>query len=335
MIPLSRRSALGLAAALALPVAARADQGELRISKQFGISYAPMAIMEARGLVEKHARAGGMGDLKVSWMQLTGGAPTNDALISGNLDIATGGVGPMLTLWARTRSSLKVRALASLNSMPLFLTTILPGVKSVRDFPADARIALPAVGISIQAVTLRMACAQAFGEAEWGRLDAQTVSMGHPDALASMLSGRSEITAHFGSPPFQEQELQDPRVSRVLSSYDVLGGPASFNLAWASTKFMEGNPVLARAFLAGLEEALAMIRDEPRAAAQLWIDSERSRLPPEMAVGILTAPDNVYTTTPQNVVKYAEFMARTGSIKEKPASWRDLFFEGLHDRQGS
>jgi NitT/TauT family transport system substrate-binding protein len=34
-------------------------------------------------------------------------------------------------------------------------------------------------------------------------------------------------------------------------------------------------------------------------------------------------------------MKYAEFMARVGSIKAKPASWKDLFFPPLHAAAGS
>lgn len=329
------RWCLVLMAALVPAAAARAEVSELRISKQFGVSYAPMAIMEQMHLVEAHAKALGVPDLTVSWLQLTGGAPTNDALISGNLDIATGGVGPMLTIWARTRTNFRVRGLAALNSMPLYLNTTDPTVKTIRDFTPQSRIALPAVRVSIQAVTLQMAAAHAFGQAEFNKLDALTVSMGHPDAMGVMLSGHSEITAHFGSAPFQEIELQDPRVHRVLSSFDVLGGPATFNTAWATSRFVQQNPHVVQAFMDALEEAEALIKSDPKRGAQIWIDVEKSRLPLDLIVKIMTNPENVFTTTPQNVLKYATFMAAVGTIKEAPANWQDLFFETMHGRQGS
>ncbi len=331
---ITRRGVLALAA-LAPATAARAEVRELRISKQFGIGYAAMAIMEEQHLVEAHAKALGVPDLTVSWLQLTGGAPTNDALISGNLDIATGGVGPLLTIWARTRTNLGVRGLAALNSMPLYLNTTDPAVKTVRDFTPRSRIALPAVRISIQAVTLEMAAAQAFGQAEFSKLDALTVSMGHPDAMVAMLSGHNEVNAHFGSAPFQEIELQDPRVHRVLSSFDVLGGPATFNTAWATSRFVQQNPLVVQAFMGALEEAHALIRSDPDRAARIWSDVEKSRLPPDLIVKIMTNPENVFTTTPQNVLKYATFMAAVGTIKEAPANWQDLFFDTMKGRQGS
>ncbi len=333
--------ALGrIAAALVLAVVATGsvaaqEAKEIRISKQFGISYLPLTLMEALQLVEKQAKAAGLGEVKASWMQLTGGAPTNDALISGNLDVAGGGVGPMLTIWARTRGNIGVRAIASLNSMPLYLVSNNPKVKTIKDLTEADRIGMPAVKISIQAVTLQMAAEQMFGAGHSGDLDKLTVSMGHPDALAALMAGRSEITGHFGSPPFQEQELLDPRMTKVLNSYDVLGGPATFNLVWATDKFHKENPKLFAAFLAALEEAMSFINANRSEAAKLWIKAENSKLPQDFVEKVLANPEYVFTTAPQNVMKYAEFMHRTGAIKEKPASWKDLFFDDLHGKQGS
>ena len=62
----------------------------------------------------------------------------NEALISGNLDFASGGVGPLVTIWARTQGNLKVKGVSSLNSMPLYLNSINPGVKTIKDFAQKA-----------------------------------------------------------------------------------------------------------------------------------------------------------------------------------------------------
>ena len=95
--------------------------------------------------------------------------------------------------------------------MPLYLDTRNPDVKTIKDFTDKDKIALPAVKVSIQAVTLQMAAEQAFGDGQQDRLDPLTVSMSHPDAQTALLSGQSEITAHFGSPPFQYQQLAAAR----------------------------------------------------------------------------------------------------------------------------
>jgi tartrate dehydratase beta subunit/fumarate hydratase class I family protein len=203
----------------------------VRFAEQFGIGYLPLSIMQDMKLVEKQAQAQGLGQVTVEWTKLTGGAPINDALISGQIDIAAGGVGPLLTIWAKTRGSLNVKGVAALNSMPLYLNTINPNVATIKDFTEKDRIALPSVKVSIQAVTLQMAAEKVFGEGKYDQFDALTVSMSHPDGFTNMMSGKSEITGHFTSAPFMYQELEDKRVKRVLSSYEVIGGPATFNLA--------------------------------------------------------------------------------------------------------
>lgn len=338
MTSLSRRSTLlaGIAT-LAAPSLARAQTeiSEVRVAKQFGISYLPLIVMEEQQLIEKHARAAGIANLRVSWPQFAGGAPINDALIGGNLEFAGGGVGPMITLWARTRANLGVRAVACLNSMPLYLNTVNPAVRSIRDFTERDRIALPAVRVSIQAVTLAMACEQVFGAGQHARLDNLQVSMSHPDAQAALLSGRSEITAHFGSPPFQNQQLQDARVRRVLSSYEVLGGPSTFNLMWTTARVRQQNPRVYRAFMAALDEALAFINGDKAGAAALFIRAENSRLSQDFVLGLLNDGENIFTKTPQRIMTYADFMHRVGIAPAKPDRWQDLFFEELHGAQGS
>jgi NitT/TauT family transport system substrate-binding protein len=243
--------ALGFAASCLLSVPATAQEAkELRIAKQFGISYLPITVLEERKLIEKHVKAAGLGDIKIEWSRLSAGAPMNDALISGSLDLAAGGVGPLVTIWARTKGNMNVKGVSAINSMPLYLNTINPAVKTIKDFTDNDRIALPAVKVSIQAVTLQMAAEKLLGKHD--ALDRLTVSMSHPDGMAAMMSGKSEITAHFSSAPFQYQQLDDPKVKRVLSSYEVLGGPATFNTIWTTSAFRDKNPKTYKAFVAAL-----------------------------------------------------------------------------------
>ena len=308
---------------------------EIRVAKQFGISYLPITVMESQQLIEKHAKAAGLGDIKVTWAQFSSGQPMNDALLSNSLDVVSGGVGPLLTIWARTKGNLNVKGIAALNSMPLYLNTINPAVKTIKDFTDKDRIALPAVKVSIQAVILQMAAEAAFGPGKQDVLDQLTVSMAHPDANNAMMSGKSEVTAHFGSPPFQYSQLEDARVHRVLNSYEVMGGPGIFNALWTTQRFHDSNPKLYGAFLAALEEAMSIINKDHAGAAQIYIKSDDPKASPALIQRILDDKENVFTTTPQQVLKYAAFMHRTGAIKELPQSWKDVFFPEVHGKEGS
>lgn len=330
------RMLLLCAAVLALvttAVAARAETSEVKIAPSYGIAYLPLVVMEQNRLLEKHAKSAGLGDIKVSWVTISGGAGMNDALLSGNVDFVSGGIPPFSLLWGKTRGG--VKGVSALSAMPIFLNTRNPNIKSIRDFGAQDRIALPAVKSSAQAIFLQMAAEQAFGEGNYARLDAQTVSMSHPEATALILSGKGEIDSHFTAPPFQYRQLEQPGIRTILNSYDVLGGPATLFMLWSTAKFHDANPRTYAAFLAALAEANEFIAHDKRAAAELYLKKSKDKTSPENILKMLNDPQTQFTATPQNVMKTVLFMHKTGTLKTRPESWKDLFFPEIHRLPGS
>lgn len=328
-------SLFAAAAVLAYSAAnANAETRTVRVAKQFGVSYLPLSVMEEKGLIEAEGKKLGL-DLKTEWLRFTGGPPMNEAIVSGNLDFASGGVGPLVTAWARTHNNIKIKGIAAINAMPLFLNTIKPEIKTIKDFTEKDRIALPAVKVSIQAVVLQMAAEKAFGKGQEHKLDQWTVSLSHPDGLAQMMSGKSEITAHLTSAPFQYEELKDKRVHKVLDSYEVLGGPHTFNSVWATAKLYEGEPKVVQAFLAALEESMKYIKSDPDGAAKLWVKNTNSKLPVEEVARIIKLPENEWTMTPKKTMVFADYMSRVGMIPVKPESWKDIYIKNIHNLPGS
>jgi NitT/TauT family transport system substrate-binding protein len=208
-------------------------------------------------------------------------------------------------------------------------------VKTIADFTDADRIAMPAVKVTIQAVVLEMAAAQAFGQANFDKLDHLTVSLSHPDAYTALMSFKSEIDAHFTSAPFQYQELDDPRIHRVLNSYDVLGGPHSFNVVWAAQRFHDSHPKEYAAFLAALDRAQKSIVANPEHAAELYIRNEHSKEDAAKITALIRLPENQWTMVPLRTMQFAIFMNQTGAVPTKPDSWKDLFFADIHDLQGN
>jgi NitT/TauT family transport system substrate-binding protein len=310
-----------------------AETTTLRIAQQFGIAYLPLIVAKEKGLIEKSVEKAGLPAPAIEWVKLSGAAAMNEALISGSLDFASAGIAPLITAWAKTKGTANVIGVAALGSMPNVLTTTNPNVKSLKDFTENDRIALPAVKIGFQPQVLQMAAEKELGQ--FDKLDALTVSMPHPDATAALLSGKSEITAHFTSPPFVQQQLKDSRVHKVLSSYDVLGGPHTFNVLYTTAAFGDANPKTVAAIIAALEEANGWIASDPRGAAELYIKAEGSKLAPDFVEAIIRDPDVKFTVAPQKAEAFAEFQYRVGTIKVKPASWKDLFYGELHSRSGS
>ena len=324
------------AAALALALPAQAQVPEIRLAKQFSMGYLQLNVMEHERLIEKHAKALGIPEVKVSWLTFNGPAAVNEALISGNIDIASGGVPGLLVLWARTKgTSNEVRGISALSSQPFLLNTRDKNVKTIKDFKDSDRIAVPAVKVSVQAITLQMAAAKAWGEKEFAKLDSQTVSMSPPDATVALMKGGSEVTAVFSVPPFQYQQLENPDIHTVLNSFDVMGGSHTFTVAWCFSAFRDKNPVLYKALIEALKEATDIVNKDKAKAAGYWIEDSKSKLKPEMVGKIVSGPQVHWTIVPENTIKYADFMSGVGTLKVKASSWKEYFFPEIYDQNGS
>ena len=315
---------------------ARAEPKELRISRGFGIHYLALYVMEHQHLIEKYAVAAGLGEIKVDWRAIDGGNVINDAMLAGALDIASTGVPGFLTLWAKSKGSprAEIIGLGAAGAGSLWLNTRNPNVKTLADFSEKDRIAVPGIKTSFAAVVLQMAAAQSFGIENYAKLDTLTVGISHPDALAAMIGGKSEINSHFCSPPFSYLELEDPSIHRVVNSVDVTG-KLTIIMAFTTRAFHDANPKITKAFVQALGEATEFIGRNQHEAARIYVELAKGKATEAEIVRILEDPDTNFTLTPAGVMKYADFMARAGTIRTKAGSWKELFTPLVHDRPGS
>src|SRR5215468_10716712 len=175
---------------LAAPQAAFAEATTLRVAQQFGVAYMQFMVMEDQKLIEKHAKAAGLGDITVEFNQFRSSDVMNDALISGSVDFVSLGIPGLITIWSKTKGTIDVKASTGLNVSPLMLMVRDPAIKSLRDFKDNQKIAMPAVKVSMQAILLQMAAAKEFGIDKFNALDHLTVSMAHPAAFDQHRPGR-------------------------------------------------------------------------------------------------------------------------------------------------
>lgn len=307
----------------------------LHFAQEYGVGYLPLMVLRHNHLVQKYAKQEGISNVKLSWSTFGGGSAMNAALLSGSLDFASGGVAPLLKIWSATKGSLNVHGVAALNSMPNLLNTTNPKLHSIADLTNKDRIGLPAVKVSIQAITLEMAAAQRWGDKHYAKLDHLTVSMKHPEAMAALLGGGGEIDCDFTAPPYSEEELEHSKVHTILNSYKVLGGKSTFNVLWTSEKFYKHHPKLYKAVFKALQASDRFIKAHPNKAAEIYIQEEHSKLPKSLIEKIVRSPQNQFTTTPKNIMKYARFMHKTGTIKHLPSSWKQVFFKPVWSEPGS
>ncbi|SMO85016.1 ABC transporter substrate-binding protein [Paracoccus laeviglucosivorans] len=333
-----RKSVGGIIAILAgtiLANSATAEEGKLRIAEQFGVVYLLLNIAKDQQLVEKHGWEQGI-DIAVEYLQLSGGSAINDALLSGNVDVAGAGVGPMFTIWDRTKGAHGVKGVASLGNFPNYLVSNRPEVKTIADLTDQDRIALPAVGVSMQARTLQMASAKLWGDDAFDKLDTLSVALPHPEAAAAIISGGTEITTHFGNPPFQEQELaSNPDAHVILNSYDVFGGPATSSLLYATTDFYEDSPKTYQALLGALDEAAKFATDHPEEAADTYLRVSGAKIDRDLLLGVLKSDEVTFKVEPQNTLGLGQFLHRVGAIRNEPAQLSDYFFDDPRISGGS
>ena len=316
-----------LAAALIVPKAALAEANIVRVAKQFGIGYMQYMVMQELKLVEKHAKAAGL-DVTTEWATFRSSDVMNDALISGSVDFVSLGVPGIITIYSKTKGTAsEVKGVMGLNVSPLMLLVRDPAIKSLKDFKDTHRIALPAVKVSNQAIILQMAAVKEFGDAKFNALDHLTVSMSHPDATAAMLGGQSEITANFSSAPLQYRQMKNPNVKLLINSKDLfLDDPMSFNIVAATSKFRAENPKLYAAFVAGMKEATDIINADKRKGAEIYLKSTGEKTSVDDIMDVLADKDIIYNNKVGGIRTFVNFMAKTGTLKNPPADWKDMFF---------
>jgi NitT/TauT family transport system substrate-binding protein len=312
-----------------IAVSGNAEVNEIRIpTGAGGVGFLPLLVMEKYQLIEKHAK------VKVHWINIGGPAVMNDALLSGSADFITAGPPAFITLWDRTLASAKVKGVAAMSSMPMYLNTRADHLKKLDDVTDKDKIAVTAIKVSIPSIVMQMYAKQRYGQPT--RFDKFTVTMTHPDAVIALLAGSSAVDAHFTSPPFAQREKKDARVRTIMLSDDVMGGSTTFTMVSTTTKFRDQNPKVYAAVLQAIDEANRMIAADKKSAAELLLASTNDK---GFSVGeildVLGDPRVKFTTTPENVMKYADFMHSIGSIKNRPASWKDLFFREIHGAPGS
>jgi len=313
---------------------ARAEVSEITITRGDGIPFLPLMVMEKFKLAEKRAEAAGA-KLKVNWVNISGSGSVNDALLSGSAHFISGGPPGMLTLWDRTKGKIDVRGVGTISSLPMYLNTKAPHLKSIDDVTDKDRIAVTGVKISIPSIIMQMHARKKYGEAQTFRFDPFTSPFRHADGLAALMSGSAGVTAHFTSAPFHQREIKDPAVRTIFTTKEVMGGATTMGMMVATEKFQAANPGVVKAVTDALDEAQQYIVKNKAEAVEILLPTLGSGWNADEVRAILDDPDVIFTLTPLNVKTYADFMADIGSLKNRLGSWKDFFFEHVHHLPGS
>jgi NitT/TauT family transport system substrate-binding protein len=333
-----RAAAVSIAAVaiwLAAAGLARAEVSDVKIALQNGSNYLPLIVMRDHKLVEKHLAAKGLGATTVTWAKFSGPAAIVDSFLAGALHFAGQGVTSTIILWDRTRNNIGAKAVSAMCASNIWLMTRKPELKSLRDLTDKDRIAVPSVKTSSQALFLWAAAEKEFGAGQWGKLDHITVSMAHPDAMASVLSPKgSEITVHAATSPYADIERK-AGLHAITDLYAVAGGAVT-GLNFVSTdQFRKANPVTFDAVKGAFDEAIAWINADKRRAAKFYLDTSKDKISLEDITEIFLAPDYIFDQTPRGMAAALHTMHQAGFIKTEPPSWKDVYFPEVHGLPGN
>lgn len=311
---------------------ASAEVDKVVFGFQNGWMYAPIMVMNYKGLVEKHAKNMGV-NLKAEYINFGSGGVLRDTILAGQTHYGIAGVPVMIQMNDKTNSDIKT--VGNTVSAPMYLNTRDIAAKNICDLDKPGtKIALPTIKSSMQAVTLQIAAKKYCGDAF--KLDKYTVSLTHPDGMAQILTSTAEINNHFTAPPFQFIELEEGKgtVKRLLSSYDALGGTASSQLFFGSEKFAKQNPKVHDIVVRAYTEAMDFVKNNRVEAAKIYIAVEKPKDTEADIIKQMTDPDVNFDLAPNKIEIYSNFMKETGAIS-KAYNWKEMSFPNLHNLNGS
>ena len=176
-----------------------------------------------------------------------------------------------------------------------------------------------AIKVSIPSIVMQMYAQQKYGPAQVYRFDKYTVTMTHPDARDRVALRIGRHRRHFTSPPFASARTQrSARFTPILTSDDVMGGSTTFTMVSTTTKFREQNPKVFGAVLKALRGSQPHDhrRQEDRGRDLAGVHEGEKGFSVSEIVEVLNDPHVKFTTTPENVMKYADFMHGVGSHQE-------------------
>ncbi|MEG1942348.1 MAG: ABC transporter substrate-binding protein [Angelakisella sp.] len=304
-----------LAALVMLPLGGcQKKQYEISIAEQFGIAYAPLAIMKEKKLLEEK-----LPGITVNWKQFGGPTAIREGMLSGDIDIGFMGCAPVLV---GIDNGMPWKYVTGISSNEVAIVTDKPYVKTLADFKPQDKIAILSPACT-QHVLLCMLAQKQLGDPN--ALDTQLVSMSHPDAANALLAD-TEIAAHVATPPYIGTELA-AGMHTIATGDEIMGKPFTFITGVALIKFHDEHPTEYNAFIEALEQSIDYINNNMDEAVKL--------LAPTYGIGEaelkaqMTYNGTIYSSRLEGIPELSAAMQQMGFTKGNPA-FGDIVFPNVN-----
>jgi NitT/TauT family transport system substrate-binding protein len=275
-------------------------QPTIRIAEQYGLAYAPLQVMREQQLLEK-----ALPEVTIEWKQFGGPTPIREAMVAGEVDFGFMGPAPVLV---GLDNGMKWKYATGLSFNEVALVTDREDIKTLKDIGPGDRIAILSPG-STQHILLCIASQQAFGDPNY--FDNQIVSLSHPDAMDALMAD-TEIVAHFSTPPYLGQEL-DQGMHVIVTGEEIMGGPFTFITGVTLEAFYQQHPDYYEAILDALKEAIDYINENMEEASRLL--APIYGVPQEELLKQMSYQGTIYSTRLVGLQKLADQMLALGLIK--------------------
>lgn len=285
----------------------------ITIAYQGGIGYAPVHVMEAKGLIEKNYGE----DITVEFVKLDSGSAINEGIIGGTIDIGCMGVAPAIS---GVSAGIPYKLISNLCSQSHGLMSNDPSIKTLSDITSEDKIALVNTG-SFQHLLLAMGAEKELGDAH--ALDNNIQAMSHAEGMAALESGT--VTLHLTSSPFIYQERENEAYNELSVINEVWPSGNSFLVAMASTEIANDSK-LYNAISASFVEAIDFINNNQEETVE--IESKYLDLDADTVLSYLNEDDCQYFSNIRGVESMMSFMYKAGFI-ENEVTIDEFIFEGV------
>ena len=278
----------------------RNDVNKVVIAEQYGLAYAPIQVMKNKGFLEEL-----LPKSEIEWVKLSNTMAIREAMLTGELDIGFMSIPPFLIGFD---NGMEWKIISGLSKSPLGLVTNDNSINSLKDFEVGDKIALPQPG-SIQHLLLSMASEKELGRAD--ALDSFLVSMNHPDGYQALISN-TEVTAHFTSPPYLFDELENKENKLVLTGKEAFGGEFTFIIGVCTKEFYSKSKEY-KGFNQALDKSIRFMNENENESLKIIsqaYDIEENKLRRYFEYEELS-----YTKNIEGINKFMDFMVENNYLK--------------------
>ena len=219
-------------------------------------------------LLPTYAAKHGIPDLQVKLIAIQDDTVANTEMLAGNIDVNYGGIGTYAYIWDKDPEKAKV--ISGVQTLENWLVCTNPDIKTIKDIKPEHKIALKGINGGDH-IVLREYAMAAFGPKESERFNQNLVAMPRDAILATMQTEKPTIDCAIIGSPGQNILTKDGK-ARIIAKPDnkvSFGYPTAL---YATTKWLNDNPNLAKALYEATVEAMRLYKEDPERIVQRYID---------------------------------------------------------------